>query len=67
MIKVSDFIAKFLAEHVDKTVFMVSGGGNMHLIDLGKQEGLEYICNHHEQACAIAAEGYAKELQIKLV
>lgn len=35
MIKVSDFIAKFLAEHKDtgKTVFMVSGGGNMHLID----------------------------------
>lgn len=63
MIKVSDFIAKFLAEHVDtgKTVFMVSGGGNMHLIDsLGKQEGLEFVCNHHEQACAIAAEGYAR-------
>lgn len=63
MIKVSDFIAKFLAEHVDtgKTVFMVSGGGNMHLIDsLGKQEGLEFVCNHHEQACTIAAEGYAR-------
>jgi len=63
MIKVSDFIANFLAEHQDtaKTVFMVSGGGNMHLIDsLGKNETLEYICNHHEQACAIAAEGYAR-------
>ena len=63
MIKVSDFIAKFIAEHEDtaKTVFMVSGGGNMHLIDsLGKNENLEYVCNHHEQACAIAAEGYAR-------
>ena len=63
MIKVSDFIAKFIAEHKDtaKTVFMVSGGGNMHLIDsLGKNENLEYVCNHHEQACAIAAEGYAR-------
>ena len=63
MIKVSDFIASFLAEHEDiaKTVFMVSGGGNMHLIDsLGKNEKLEYVCNHHEQACAIAAEGYAR-------
>jgi acetolactate synthase large subunit len=40
---------------------MVSGGGNMHLIDsLGKNENLEYVCNHHEQACAIAAEGYAR-------
>ena len=63
MIKVSDFIAKFIAEHEDtaKTVCMVSGGGNMHLIDsLGKNENLEYVCNHHEQACAIAAEGYAR-------
>lgn len=63
MIKVSDFIAKFIAEHKDtaKTVFMVSGGGNMHLIDsLGKNKNLEYVCNHHEQACAIAAEGYAR-------
>ena len=63
MIKVSDFIAKFIAEHEDtaKTVFMVSGGGNMHLIDsLGKNENVEYVCNHHEQACAIAAEGYAR-------
>lgn len=63
MIKVSDFIAKFLTEHVDtgKTVFMVSGGGNMHLIDsLGKQEGLEFVCNHNEQACTYASEGYAR-------
>lgn len=63
MIKVSDFIAKFLAEHQDtgKTVFMVSGGGNMHLIDsLGKQDGLEFVCNHNEQACTYASEGYAR-------
>lgn len=63
MIKVSDYIANFLAEHPNtaKTVFMVSGGGNMHLIDsLGKNEQLEYVCNHHEQACTIAAEGYAR-------
>ena len=40
---------------------MVSGGGNMHLIDaLGKNDKLQYVCNHHEQACAIAAEGYAR-------
>lgn len=63
MIKVSDFIASFLAEHNEtgKTVFMVSGGGNMHLIDsLGRNEKLEYICNHHEQACTVAAESYAR-------
>jgi len=63
MIKVSDFISNFLAEQKDvgNTVFMVSGGGNMHLIDsLGNNKKLEYICNHHEQACTIAAEGYAR-------
>ncbi|MFX4281444.1 thiamine pyrophosphate-binding protein [Aliarcobacter butzleri] len=63
MIKVSDFIAKFLAEHKDtgNTVFMVSGGGNMHLIDsLGRNKDLEYVCNHHEQACTFASEGYAR-------
>lgn len=38
---------------------MVSGGGAMHLNDsFGKY--IPYICNHNEQACAIAAEGYAK-------
>ncbi len=63
MIKVSDFIADFIAQHKDtaNSVFMVSGGGNMHLIDsLGKNKDLEYICNHHEQACTFAAEGYAR-------
>ena len=63
MIKVSDFIANFLAgqQDVGNTVFMVSGGGNMHLIDsLGRETNLEYICNHNEQACTIAAEGYAR-------
>ncbi len=62
-IRVADYIAKFLAEHNDtaKTIFLVSGGGNMHIIDgIGKNPLLKYVCNHHEQACAIAAEGYAR-------
>lgn len=61
--RVADYIAQFIAEHEQtaRTVFMVSGGGNMHLIDaLGRNEKLRYVCNHHEQACAIAAEGYAR-------
>lgn len=60
LIKVSDFIAKRLKEHYHvECVFMVSGGGAMHLNDsIGRY--LPYICNHHEQACAIAAEGYAR-------
>lgn len=58
-IKVSDFIANYLAEHQETadTVFMVSGGGNMHLIDsLGKEENLNFVCNHNEQACSYASE-----------
>lgn len=65
MIKVSDYIAKRLAEvYGVRHVFLISGGGAMHLNDaFGNQENLEYICNHHEQASAIAAEGYARYKQ----
>ena len=60
-IKVSDLIADFIASLETKHVFMISGGGNMHLIDsVGRNPHLTYVCNHHEQACAIAAEGYAR-------
>ncbi|MBR6147717.1 MAG: thiamine pyrophosphate-binding protein [Lachnospiraceae bacterium] len=60
-IKVSDYIAQFMIEHGVKHVFTVTGGGAMHLNDsLGHKEGLKCIYNHHEQACAIAAEGYAR-------
>jgi len=59
MIKVSDYIAKRLKEHGVEYVFLITGGGAMHLNDsLGRE--LKVICNHHEQACAIAAEGYAR-------
>ncbi len=59
MIKVTDFIAKRLSEHGITDVFMISGGGAMHLNDsLGNHPSLKYWTNHHEQACAIAAEGY---------
>jgi acetolactate synthase I/II/III large subunit len=61
--RVADYIAQFIADHEQtaKTIFMVSGGGNMHLIDaLGNNKRLAYVCNHHEQACAMAAEGYSR-------
>jgi acetolactate synthase-1/2/3 large subunit len=60
MIKVSDYIFNHLVErHGVEHVFLVTGGGAMHLNDsIGHTEGLSYVCNHHEQASAIAAEGY---------
>ena len=60
-IKVAKYISEFLIMHGIKDCFMVTGGGAMHLNDaLGHQKGLNCIFNHHEQACAIAAEGYAR-------
>jgi len=57
--KLSDFVFKHLENFTD-TVFLLSGGGIMHLVDsLGKSK-LDAICCHHEQAAAIAAEGYAR-------
>lgn len=60
MIKVSDFIFKYLVERYNiHHCFLVTGGGAMHLDDsIGHTKGLKYICNHHEQASAIAGEGY---------
>lgn len=60
MVKVSDFVFQHLVEkHGIKHCFLVTGGGAMHLNDsVGHTKGLTYICNHHEQASAIAAEGY---------
>ena len=60
-IKVSNYIAGKLVEEGIRHVFTVTGGGAMHLNDgLGHQEGLECIYNHHEQACAMAADSYAR-------
>lgn len=59
--KVAEYIADFLVENGVTHNFTVTGGGAMHLNDaLGHKEGLVSIYNHHEQACAIGAEGYAR-------
>ena len=59
--KVSDYIAQKLVDEGITDAFMVTGGGAMHLDDgLGHQPGLHCYFNHHEQACAIAAEAYAR-------
>jgi acetolactate synthase-1/2/3 large subunit len=61
MIKVSDYIVKRLEEYGIEHVFMITGGGAMHLNDsVGKSQKIKYICNHHEQASAIGAEGYSR-------
>lgn len=60
-IKAAKYISQFLRDRGVTHIFTVTGGGAMHLNDaFGHQEGLSCIYNHHEQACAIAAEGYAR-------
>ena len=59
--RVADYIWRFLADKGVRHVFVVTGGGAMHLNDaLGREARIKYVCNLHEQACAMAAEGYAR-------
>lgn len=61
MIKLSDYVIQFFVERGIQDCFLISGGGIMHLLDsVGRNGGMRYFCNYHEQACAIGAEGYAR-------
>lgn len=60
MIKVSDYVFQFIEEKKVKHVFMLPGGGAMHLVDSLGKSNLEFICCQHEQAAAIAAEAYGQ-------
>lgn len=60
-IRLADYIVNFLKNHGVTDCFTVVGGGAMHLNDaFGHAEGIHCTYNHHEQACAIAAEAYAR-------
>lgn len=59
MIRVADYIAQTLVQQGISDVFMVTGGGAMHLNDaFGRNSDLVVTCFHHEQSCAMAAESY---------
>lgn len=59
--RLADYVADFLVDHGITDCFMITGGGAMYLNDaLGHKNGLHCTFNHHEQACAIAAEAYAR-------
>ena len=61
MIRLADYLFQTLADRGVRHVFLVTGGGAMHLNDaLGRESRLAYVCHHHEQAAAMAAEGYAR-------
>ena len=59
--RVSDFISKTLVNFGVRHVFMITGGGAMFLnYAIGTNPKIKTIFHHHEQACAMAAEGYAR-------
>jgi acetolactate synthase-1/2/3 large subunit len=59
--KLSDYVVRFIEAQGVQHVFMVPGGGAMHLNDsLGQSTSIRWVCNLHEQASAMAAETYAK-------
>ena len=61
MIRVADYIADYIYQNGNDTVFMVSGGGMMFLSDgLVQRPEIQIVCTHHEQAAGMAAESYAK-------
>ena len=61
MKKLSDYVIEFVARAGVNHIFMLAGGGCMHLADsVGRARDLEYVCCLHEQACAFAAEAYAE-------
>lgn len=59
--RVADYIFKKLNSLGIDTAFCITGGGSMYLNDaLSKNKKIKTIFTHHEQACAIAAEGYSR-------
>ncbi|SFK10931.1 thiamine pyrophosphate-binding protein [Methylophaga sulfidovorans] len=59
--RVADYIFARVAELGVKEVFLLPGGGAMHLVDaLGQSPDITFIPTHHEQAAAIAAEAYSR-------
>jgi len=59
MIRLSDYIVRYLADHGISHVFIVTGGAAMHLNDaFGRESKIKKVFCYHEQCCAMAAESY---------
>ncbi len=60
MIKLSDYVVNFIEQQGIKDVFLLPGGGCIHLIDSIGNSNVNFVCNLHEQACSIAADAYGQ-------
>ena len=60
----ADYIMEVLSANDVKTIFMLNGGGMMHLVDaLQRHKHISYVHHHHEQCAGIAADAYARVTQ----
>ena len=58
--KLSDYVVSFIQQQDVKDIFLLPGGGCIHLIDSIGKSSINFICNLHEQACSIAADAYGQ-------
>ncbi len=59
--KMSDYIAQFLAQQKIRHIFAITGGASIHMIhSIAECDGIDYVCPHHEQGGAMAADAYAR-------
>lgn len=59
--KVSDYIANYLSKKKVNKVFSITGGASIHLIhSFAEAKNIDYVTMHHEQSCAMAADGYSR-------
>ena len=60
-VRLSDFVVQWFVDKGIDDIFLVSGGGIMFLCDaIGKNRKIRYYSTHHEQACGVAAEAWAR-------
>ena len=60
MIKLSDYVIDFIEDEGVKDIFMLPGGGCIHLVDSLGKSNINFICNLHEQASSVAADAYGQ-------
>ena len=58
--KLSDYVVQFIERQGIKDVFLLPGGGCIHLVDSIGKSNINFVCNLHEQACSIAADAYGQ-------
>lgn len=61
MIKAADYLIAEIVNAGVKEIFLLSGGANLPIVDaVYRNPDMGFVCMHHEQSAAIAAESYAR-------